>query len=94
MYLWKSIGYTQNRNRGDTQNRKSNTWSKVSASLPWLADHLYVTELFTKIIEPQHNKTNKITCAPSDDSDQPVYPLCVIRDFTVHLKKHWVFGYP
>ena len=21
--------------------------------------------------EPQHNKTNKMTCAPSEDSDQP-----------------------
>ena len=25
----------------------------------------------TKIYEPQHDKTNELTCAPSEDSDQP-----------------------
>ena len=27
------------------------------------------------ISEPQHYKTNKMTCAPSEDSDQPGHPL-------------------
>ena len=25
--------------------------------------------------EPDHDKTNKITCAPNEDSDQPGHPL-------------------
>ena len=29
------------------------------------------------IIEPVHDKTNKIKCAPKEDSDQPGHPLCV-----------------
>ena len=33
--------------------------------------------------EPPHNKTNKMTCAPSEDSDQPGYPPCLIRVFVV-----------
>ena len=28
------------------------------------------------IFEPPHDKTNKMACAPSEDSDQPGNPLC------------------
>ena len=38
------------------------------------------------ISEPQHDKTNKIICAPSKDSDPP----SLIRVFAAHTKKHWV----
>ena len=27
-----------------------------------------------KITEPPHDKTNKLACAPSEDSDQPGHP--------------------
>ena len=27
------------------------------------------------IIEPPHDKTNRVACAPSEDSDQPGHPL-------------------
>ena len=33
--------------------------------------------------EPPHNKTNKMACAPSEDSDQPGNPPSLIRVFTV-----------
>ena len=33
--------------------------------------------------EPQHDKINKITCAPSEDSDQPGHPPSLIRVFAV-----------
>ena len=33
--------------------------------------------------EPQHYKTNKMTCAPSEDSDQPGHPPSLIRVFAV-----------
>ena len=38
--------------------------------------------------EPKHNKTNKMTFAPSEDSDQPVHPHRLIRVFTVHLMRN------
>ena len=39
--------------------------------------------LFT--YEPEHNKTNnKMTCAPSEDFDQPGHPPSLIRIFAVH----------
>ena len=46
------------------------------------------------IIEPQHDKNNKLTCAPSEDSDQPGYPPRLIRVFAVRLKKPKVLDYP
>ena len=33
--------------------------------------------------EPQHYKTSKLTCAPSEDSDQPGHPPSLIRVFAV-----------
>ena len=41
------------------------TFSRVMAQVKVL--------LFT-VSEPQHDKTNKMTCAPSEDSDQPGHP--------------------
>ena len=47
--------------------------------------------------EPQHDKTNKMTCASSDVSDQPghlpslIYTL--IRVFTVRMKKAWALSF-
>ena len=35
--------------------------------------------------ELHRDKTNKITCAPSEDSDQPGHPPSLIRVFAVHL---------
>ena len=43
--------------------------------------------------DPAHHKTNKMTCASSEDSDQPGYPPSLIRVFAVRLKKHWVDSY-
>ena len=46
------------------------------------------------IDEPPHDKTNKMACAPREDSDQPGHLPSVIRDFTVHMKKASVLSYP
>ena len=50
--------------------------------------------LFAHTTEPCHDKTNKMTCAPSKDSDQPGHLPSLIRVFTVHIKKHWVLNHP
>ena len=34
--------------------------------------------------EPPHDKTNKMTFAPSEDSDQPGHSHSLIRVFAVH----------
>ena len=50
--------------------------------------------LFDFLIEPPHDKTSKMICAPSKDSDQPGHPPSLTRVFAVHMKKHWVLSYP
>ena len=44
--------------------------------------------------EPPHDKTNKMICVPSEDSDQPGHPPRLIRVFAVRMKKPWVLSYP
>ena len=44
--------------------------------------------------EPLHDKTNKMACAPSKDSDQPGHLPSLIRDFAVRMKKAWVLNCP
>ena len=36
------------------------------------------TTVNIKTNEPPHDKTNKMTCAPSEDSDQPGHPPSLI----------------
>ena len=54
---------------------------------------LYETSAEAKI-EPPHDKTNKMTCAPNEDSDQPGHPPSLIRAFAFRLKEVWVINYP
>ena len=49
----------------------------------------YVLQL---TFELPHDKTNKMACAPSEDSDQPGHPPSLIRVFVV-CKKAWVLIY-
>ena len=44
--------------------------------------------------EPPHDKTNKISCTPSEDSDQPGHPPSLFRVFAVCMKKACVLSYP
>ena len=46
------------------------------------------------IFETAHDKTNKMACAPSEDSDQPRHLPSLIRVFAVGMKKVWVLSYP
>ena len=41
----------------------------------------------TKSNEPLHDKTNKMTCVPSEDSDQPVHQPSLIRVFAQWVAK-------
>ena len=44
--------------------------------------------------EPPDDKTNKVACVPSEDSDQPGHPPSLIRIFAVRMKKALVLCYP
>ena len=44
--------------------------------------------------EPPREKTNKMACSHSDDSDQPGHLPSLISVFAVHMKKAWVLSYP
>ena len=46
------------------------------------------------ILEPPHDKTNKMACAPSEDSNQTGHSHSLIRVFAVHMKKAWALSYP
>ena len=46
-----------------------------------------------RTFELLHDKTNKMTCVLSKDSDQPEHPPSLIRVFTVRMKKHWALNY-
>ena len=43
--------------------------------------------------EPRHDKTNKIKCTPSEDSDQPGHPASLIRVFSVRMTKACALSY-
>ena len=40
------------------------------------------------LCEPRHDKTNNMSCAPSEDSDQPGHLPSLIRVLAVRMKKH------
>ena len=50
--------------------------------------------LIILIIEPPHDKTNKMACVPSEHSDQPGHLPSLIRIFAVCMKRAWVLSYP
>ena len=67
----------------------------------WLTRNLILCSVHVAIcleienrIEALHDKTNKMTCAPSEDSDQPGHPPSLIRVSAVRIKKAWVLSYP
>ena len=43
-------------------------------------------------LEPEHYKTHKMTCAPSEDSDQTRHTPSLIRAFAVCIKRVWVLA--
>ena len=53
---------------------------------PALLLHIYIAS-------KKERNTNKMTCAPSEDSDQLGHPPSLIRVFAVRMKKSWVLTY-
>ena len=63
-----------------TQQGKFNSFSKTSSVSFFVYYTLHYVMIYSVlssgINEPVHDKTNKITCVYSEDSDQPGHPLC------------------
>ena len=49
-----------------------------------------VSRLLGDTFELPCEKTNKMACAPSENSDQPGHPPSLIRVFAVRMKKAWI----
>ena len=47
-----------------------------------------------ELVEPPHDKTTNMVCAPSEDSDQPGRMPRLIKVFSVRMKKAWFLSYP
>ena len=43
---------------------------------------------------PQRDKTDLLTCAPNEDSNQPAHSRSLIRVFVVCMKRLYILGYP
>ena len=51
----------------------------------------FVTSVSNSFInEPPLDKTNKMICAPNEDTDQPGHPPSLIGVFAIRMKKDWV----
>ena len=68
-------------------------YQQISNSL-WQLSFLVCFHSFShRKFEPPHDKTNKMACAPNEDSDQPGHPPSLIRVFAIRMKKAWVLSY-
>ena len=79
--------------RGKARTRSEGPISFVKTNLAAILDCLDSLN-GTGAFEPPRDKTNKMACAPSEDSDQPRHPPSLIRVFAVHMKKPCVLSYP
>ena len=107
-YHWFTHGSCQLLAKGYAVNRivlVNRIGSLPRSSVVMLPDHLDMTIVVNWDIKPQivqnkntseppHDKTNKMVCAPSEDSDQPGHPPSLIRVFTVRTKKPCFLSYP
>ena len=74
------------------------SWSALQMSLGvfivYLNSDPVLSHAIFKWFEPELDKTNKMTFAPREDSDQPGHPPSLIRVFAVHMKKPCVLSFP
>ena len=80
--------------------KKVGQWDLIHWTYLKLSHQGYLAIVFaqpsisSKICEPHHDKTNKVACAPSEDSDHPGHPPRLIRVFAASMKKAWVLSNP
>ena len=80
-----SLPWSQTPKTGFLVSTKCYRWKRWQPTLVTTARYSF---------EPPHDETNKLTWAPSDDSDQPGDPPSLISGFAVRMKKALVLSYP
>ena len=91
--IWGNHSATQ---YPDVNHATVNVGGAVKPVLEALGDDNWVKNEFitvSTITEPPHDKTNKMACAPREDSDQPGHPPSLIS-ISCRMMKAWVFSYP
>ena len=83
--------------RGTTTIQLVNTGNRIRIAAKISEGFTLLLPSFTYMIpsslfEPPHDKTNKMVCAPSEDSDQPGHPPSLIWVLAVSMKKAWAFS--
>ena len=81
---------TSLRQQGDYRAHLRKSLSRLTlepCNIRQTSDSLYLKKY---IIEPPHDKTNEMACAPNENSDQPGHPPSLIRVFAVRMKKPWL----
>ena len=68
--------------------------AKIPFPVNWLTWQSVLCQLGDTKIEPQHIKTSKMFCAPSEDLDHPGHLPSLVRVFAVRMKKPLVRSYP
>ena len=86
-FRFSSSSSTRFATSSSTRRATSSSISFSSSSFCFLGNYKHTNE-------PPHDKTNKVACAPSKDSDQPGHLPSPIRVFAVLLWKHWTLRYP
>ena len=76
--------------------RIQNLYNRNSRTFPCVIFEYFVLQVFSEqeLSELPHDKTNKMACVPSEDSDQPRHLPSLIRVFTVPMKRACVLSYP
>ena len=84
----KTLHWTNGQFAKPGQNRNWFLYNKnaLSNEIFYLASHIHLRFFFfytlswTVTFEPPYDKTNKMACVPSEDSDQPGHPLSLWSD--------------
>ena len=78
LFVWAS-----SKGSGETARMRRLAWT-FAARIGYKYQIRLTRSICDFLIEPAHDKTNKITSAPSEDSDQPGHPPCLIWILAVH----------
>ena len=66
---------------------------QVSGGKKCMSVEIFLNMISLEWFNLPHDETNKMTCAPSEDSDQPGHLPSLIRVFAVCIKRAWVLSY-
>ena len=78
-------------NEGSDQTVRFADWSAPLRPKYGQNAHIYMASLlYIYSNKPGHNISYKLTCAPSEDSDQPAHPRSLIIVFAEHTVVHTV----